>query len=334
MSVESIIKEQVSEIANKTHIAPEIDDSKLNKAVEAIANGIDPDTIVAIADTTLRGNAGEGIVFTGDTLYIKKAFSDPIAVLYENIFKAEYRCYETRTKMDKVKTIEEVVLYDNDENELIQIDTPSIHKNELADMLNEILSEGDIQGSYMTSQQKLSLEDMPPEVKKTYVKVVCNYAYADDEVITPDEYSELTKLIARSEVQTETRVDLRAYMINANSVESTDKLITYLKENVDESTYPDLCKALMKEVLYIHHKKEDAENWQQDTFILDKGGIHLTQVALHVVLSVNYLSIWQRRGMGGLLDSTNLMSILAAGGLPPAPKTEDRSTLDPLVGGP
>mgnify|MGYP006293601049 CR=1 FL=1 len=66
----------------------------------------------------------------------------------------------------------------------------------------------------------------------------------------------------------------------------------------------------------------------------EKGGIHLTQVALHVVLSVNYLSIWQRRGMGGLLDSTNLMSILAAGGLPPAPKTEDRSTLDPLVGGP
>ena len=68
--------------------------------------------------------------------------------------------------------------------------------------------------------------------------------------------------------------------------------------------------------------------------IVEKGGIHLTQVALHVVLSVNYLSIWQRRGMGGLLDSTNLMSILAAGGLPPAPKTEDRSTLDPLVGGP
>lgn len=31
---------------------------------------------------------------------------------------------------------------------------------------------------------------------------------------------------------------------------------------------------------------------------------------------------------------TNLMSILAAGGLPPAPKTENHSTLDPLVGGP
>jgi hypothetical protein len=71
VSVESYIKENVSELRGKVFVAPEIPEKKLNKAISAIANEVDPDYVVAVADTSLFGNTKEGCVFLGDSVHIR-----------------------------------------------------------------------------------------------------------------------------------------------------------------------------------------------------------------------------------------------------------------------
>lgn len=57
MSVENYIKENVSLIGDRVYIAPDIPEKKLNNAILSIAEGVNPQYVLAIVDSTLFGSA-------------------------------------------------------------------------------------------------------------------------------------------------------------------------------------------------------------------------------------------------------------------------------------
>ena len=77
MSVENYIKENVSIVGEKVFIAPNIPEKKLNNAISSIAEGVNPEYVLAIVDTTLFGSAKEGIVFLGDRLFVRDILEKP-----------------------------------------------------------------------------------------------------------------------------------------------------------------------------------------------------------------------------------------------------------------
>ena len=108
MSAEKYIKENVNRLAtdlSKVYRTPDISEKKLNGAISAMAPGLNPDYVLAIADTTLFGGAREGCLFTGDALYIHSIASKAFSVKFGDIASAEYQCSE-KTKDNGLKKVQ------------------------------------------------------------------------------------------------------------------------------------------------------------------------------------------------------------------------------------
>ncbi|MFD3447110.1 hypothetical protein ACFDTO_21145 [Microbacteriaceae bacterium 4G12] len=90
MSVENYIKSNIANICEKAYVVPEIPEKKLNNAISAIAPSANPEYVLGIADSTLFGSAKEGIVFTGDAMYMRYMLQEKQEYKFENIRKAEF----------------------------------------------------------------------------------------------------------------------------------------------------------------------------------------------------------------------------------------------------
>lgn len=73
MNIEKLIKDNVSKLScsvSKIYVSPNIPEKKLNNAIEHIAQGVEPNYVLALIDTTLFGSGKEGFVFIGDRVFI------------------------------------------------------------------------------------------------------------------------------------------------------------------------------------------------------------------------------------------------------------------------
>src|SRR6056297_3299240 len=91
MFIQMYIKEEAKKICEKVYLAPEIPDNKLDGAISKMAPGLNPDYVIAIADTTVFGGAGEGCMFTGECLYVHSIASDKLKVEFSQIDKVDYQ---------------------------------------------------------------------------------------------------------------------------------------------------------------------------------------------------------------------------------------------------
>ena len=268
MSVESYIKEQVSELSGKVYIAPEIPEKKLNNAISAIANEVEPEYILAVADTSLFGNAKEGCVFVGDAVYLRGMMEKPKIFKYETIIKAEYICTENVKDNGKIDKKEEVVLhFDNDETESLTSSLNAINSEKFALLINGIIAQSGNEKEFVTTSQTLPLAMMDEGIKAAYVKLICNFSYWDDNEINSKEYAEITSLIARIELDSKKRVELRHYMCDINLIEETDNLLSYLQEYVPEGSFDIVKKSLIKDILYIFRLNNESSLWTGNSFI-------------------------------------------------------------------
>ena len=72
MNVESIIKENAMKLksnVSNVYISPDIPVKKLNNAIAAYGEGVQPGYVLALVDTTIFGSAKEGILLLGDRFY-------------------------------------------------------------------------------------------------------------------------------------------------------------------------------------------------------------------------------------------------------------------------
>ena len=184
MSVENYIKENVSIVGEKVFIAPNIPEKKLNNAISSIAEGVNPEYVLAIVDTTLFGSAKEGIVFLGDRLFVRDILEKPSIFNFFDISKAEYVCEESTKDNGKIIRTEKVILKLNDGTEQkLSLPSVGIKFEEFANFINGIINEGGEEKIFETTSQILPLSDMDDEIKSAYLKIICNYAYSDDDVI-------------------------------------------------------------------------------------------------------------------------------------------------------
>lgn len=268
MSVENYIKVNVASICDKVYIAPEIPDKKLNNAISVIAPSVDPEYILAIADSTLFGSAKEGIVFTGEGIYLKYLLQEKQEYKFENLVKASFEVTKETKNNGKIEEKKHIYLHLNDERivELSQ-NMFGINYENLTNLINGIINEAGEEKEYVTTSQKLPLEAMDNGIKDAYIKIICNFAYSDDEIIDSKEYAEIISLIVRINYTSENRLKIRSYMCDNSEIEETDSLIRYINENVPEGSLDIIKKSLIKDILYIYKINNEINNWKENEFI-------------------------------------------------------------------
>lgn len=256
MSIEVYIKNNAKELCDRVYIAPNIVDKKLNNAIESIAKGEDPDYVVAIIDTTLFGSAREGCVIFGDKMYIRPMLGKSVVHKFKYIEEAEYVREEVDKKNDKVEVKEKIILhYENGTRQIIE-GLNGVRYNEFSIFINEIVSQVKEGKELKSTLQVLPLANMNEDIKVAYMKLICNFAYNDSNIIRPQEYAEIIYLMVRVGIENDASLEIRRYMNNIRDKEENDDLIKYLSLNLPECIYEILKKSIMKDMLYIKRVKE------------------------------------------------------------------------------
>lgn len=288
MSVENYIKEKVSLLGDKVYIAPDIPEKKLNNAILSIAEGVNPQYVLAIIDTTLFGSAKEGILFLGDRLFVRNTFEKTTVFNFSDIFEAEYVFEEITKDNGKVVKNEKVLLKLNDgTKQKLSLPSIGIKFEEFANFINGIINEGGEEKVFETTSQTLPLSDMDDGVKSAYIKIICNYAYSDDDVIDAKEYAEIVSLIVRIDYNAKDRLSLRSYMCDKDNIEDTKSLIDYLSANVPDGCSDIVKKSLMKDIIYIYKLKNDMDKWKNDRFIVElQNELNINDEQIELIISV------------------------------------------------
>ncbi len=267
MSVESYIKENVSDLCAKVYIVPEIPEKMLNNAISGIAPGVNHEYVLAIADSSILVNGKNGCLFTGDSVYIRGMLEKPQSFKFETITSAEYKSIRKVKDNGKVDIKEEVILHQVDDVETsLTASLANINCKEFANLINGIIEASGEDKTFETTSQMMPLESMNSEIKKAYLKIICNFAASDDDIIDSQEYSEILSLIVRIELDSLDRLELRNYIYQTDNKEENDDLVKYLEENVPEGSFEIIKKSLLKDMIYLYRIKNEYECWPQNKF--------------------------------------------------------------------
>ena len=270
MSIETFIKGQVKNLCSKVYIAPDIPDKKLNGGITGITSGeVNPDYVLAIADTSLFGSGKEGCLFTGENVYIKGLARSKIEIKLSDIESTQYLVDVTTKDNGKIVEKEKLILImkDGEEKDLSN-DLIGIKLKELSEMFNEITNMGTNGVEFVNSSQSMPISMMDPEVKKSYLKILCNFTYSDDNMIDPQEYAEITSLMVRIEISSEDRIEIRNYMLNQNFMISNEEFLNILDENLTKDQFETIKKSLIKDILYINRKTNKEQKWKDNQYIV------------------------------------------------------------------
>lgn len=273
MNIEKLIKDEVEKIqtsGGKVYVSPDIPEKKLNGALSAIAyNEVDAEYVLAIFDTSLFGSGKAGCVFLGDRVYFNNSGRKE-TILFEEISEVTSERHVKTDEQGNEKAWYEYTLVKKDgtQENITELFAYS-EKNEFAKLFNRIAESGKEEGvEFESTNQVCPLAMMEDEIKLGYLKLICNYAYADDDEIDPVEYSEIMTLVVINEIGKEQRLLLRGYMAGSTERKSDDELIADLTEHVEKGSLDALKMSVMKDVLNLWRKKSQVQDWNADENIV------------------------------------------------------------------
>lgn len=270
MSVENYIKNNIKNLGDKVYVMPEIPEKKINSAIKSIAPSVNPEYVLALIDSTLFGSAKEGLVFTGEGMYKKYSFEEREEYRFENIIKAEYQVTNIEKDNGKIEEKEHIFLHMDDDSkvELSSCYMMNVNYEELVKLINGIIEEAGEDKQYVTTSQMVPLASMDNDIKDAYMKIICNFAYSEDNEIDAKEYAEIISLMVRIDYNSNNRLELRSYMCDFSKIENTDDLVQYLNNNVPEGSLEVVRKSLIKDIIYIYKIKNDISNWKGNRIIV------------------------------------------------------------------
>ncbi|GEK90994.1 hypothetical protein [Alkalibacterium kapii] len=270
MSVEMYIKEKVKKISEKVYIAPDIPKKKLNAALKSMAPDLNPNYVVAIIDTSIFGGGKDGGVITGEMLYLHPFVSDTFVLQFSDIVKATYETNEIVKDNGKVKLEESLkVEYKNGKIRDVTQYTIGMENEHLKELINGIIDEAGEEGEFVSTSQATPLSMMDESIKIDYIKIMCNFAYGDDELIDASEYAEILSLMVRIELDVPSRLFIRKYMLESKDHEVNQDIIERLREKIDEGSFELVKKSLMKDIIYLLRSKDRNLSWQDNEFIVN-----------------------------------------------------------------
>ncbi len=268
MSLERFIKENVKELCDKVYISPDIPEKKLNAAIKSMASNVNPDYVLAIIDTTVFGGAKDGGLFTGKTFYIHSFASDTYEIHFENLKSVEYseEIIETNNGKTETKVKVTVNFKDGSTNDISSLIVGMRYK-ELVDFLNKLTEEAEGIDEFIMTSQITPLSTMDESVKADYIKLLCNFAYSDDQVIDSKEYAEIMSLIVRIEMKSVARLSIRAYMLEGDFHEVNQLILSRIKATTGDERYELIKKSVIKDIIYLLRSKDKTCNWNENEFI-------------------------------------------------------------------
>lgn len=220
-------------------ITPDIPEKVLINASVSIAEGIDPNTIIALIDTSLMSNGKSGVVFTGAEMYLKTTFDSVKKIPFENIKSAEYD--SDRTINNKRKVIEYhrvIVSYGNGEDiefSSEQFDSDLPYKL-IAKLLNDFNKRVD---NISSKNQVVQISQMSSEILELYFRIVIAYLKDDDGIIDSREYKELISLMTKIKVSKQLANDLRKYRFEDKEDLTIEELIDQLKNQTNKDNFSE-----------------------------------------------------------------------------------------------
>ncbi len=270
MSIYAVVKENLPKVGDQVLISPEIPEKKINNAIAAMATDATPENILGIIDTTLFKSAKEGAVITGDSFYFRELFEKTKIFKWADIARADYTKEEIVKDNGKKETKEKLTLCGTDSGTLLEITSMFCVKlDELANLINGILKDGKEAG-FEGKANNLPLADLSEAVKSAYLKILCNFALADDGLIDPKEYVEIMCLLVRIGLESEQRIALRSYMNGGSDTSQTDALIEEISGQTPEVSLDVLQKSLIKDLIYLHRvKSPKTASYKENSFITD-----------------------------------------------------------------
>jgi len=270
MTIEQYIKIQAANLHKRVYIAPDIADNKMNGGINGITSGeIDPDHVLAIVDTSILGNGREGCLFTGEYIYIKRIARNKIGLKLSDIRDVEYSVESTTKRNGKIVEEEKLILTMEDgEEKDIGSDLNGINVSQLSEMLKEIINMAAEGVEFTSSSQSMPLSMMAPEVKKSYLKLLCNFSYSNDNLIDSQEYEEVTSLMVRIDIDSDDRIEIRNYIFNPDTRIDNSELLNILKEGLSQDQFETIKKSLIKDTLYISRKINKEESWKDNQYII------------------------------------------------------------------
>lgn len=257
--------EYIKSLLNETHltdimITPDIPEKNLINASVSIAEGIDPNTIIALIDTSLMSNGKSGVVFTGAEMYLKTTFDSVKKIPFENIISAEYD--SDRTINNKGKVIEYhrvIVSYENGEDiefSSEQFDSDLPYKL-IAKLLNDFNKRVD---NISSKNQVVQISQMSPEILELYFRIVIAYLKDDDGIIDSKEYKELIGLMTKIKVSKQLANDLRKYRFEDREELTIEELIDQLKTQTNKDNFSEAAveQTLAMDIIGMNSDKLDS----------------------------------------------------------------------------
>lgn len=266
MNIAQFLKENASNlIGSDVQIAPNISEKKLNSAIKSYANGVIPEHVILLHDSTLLKNAKDGLLFLGDCFYFKPMFEKPIVVPYKDLLEIRID-REKIVKGDKEKEQLHVVLTTESTTHILTNKLHDYSVEKFVKLIEGIIALKETQ-EFENVSQITPLADMSESYKLSYLKVLANFTMSDDGKVDAKEYSELMSLVTRIHLSSEYRLKLRAYIGSVKDQEETMFLIGKLKEKSISIDFSIVQKSLFKDLLYLYKLKNSLPTWEENKFL-------------------------------------------------------------------
>ncbi|WP_241965700.1 zinc ribbon domain-containing protein, partial [Staphylococcus simulans] len=224
---------------NNINVRPDIPEKKLVNASVSIAENTDPNTIIALIDTSILSNGKAGVVFTGNEIFIKQGFEQSQKVPFKNLQNADYDSETSISNKGKVFEYQKVTVnYQNGES--IILSSQKYGKDIPYKFLAKFFAEFDSNVDEVVSKnQVVQLSQMNPEIIKLYFRIIIAYLKDDDGIIDSREYKELVSLMTKVKVTKAIAKELREYRFDNKEVYSIEELIDELKSAVNNADYSE-----------------------------------------------------------------------------------------------
>ncbi|MCD8761835.1 hypothetical protein RTF36_07015 [Mammaliicoccus sciuri] len=269
---------------SKVHIAPDISEKVLTNAVKSTKELIEKEYYLGIIDTSLMGSGKEGIYLSGEKIVIKELMEQPHEIYFKDI---EGITTQNRVKKEKNYDYNIIKLKNGSSYSISEMLSNYINANLFEEFIDQIIELNE-ENDFIETNQIIPLEDLDEEIKTIYVKILCNYAYSNDNIIDSSEYADIVSFIARINMDSEHRVELRSYMSDVNMVEDTFELVEQLSERCGNIDFGIIKMSLLKDLIALYAIEHGEEELIQDKFILTMADeLDINSNELHVFLDTH-----------------------------------------------
>lgn len=264
MNLENLIKEQAVHLKSTRRnidIAPDIPEEILKKWEKKYSNILEDEIrdYVLVMSYTSTGN----FALTGDAIYYDNFLQGEMQILkyvdIADVLSKPGGLFSPDQVLVKMKTGDELYL---------DACIDGIHVEKFAEIFAEIIKCAK-QQILTVSRQTIPLYEISDRLKLLYLKVLCNYAYIDNDIIDSQAYNAISRFSVRMEIVSETRNALRNYMNEIEQRQKTGYLIAIIKQIIgNESGQWDAFRySLLQDVIYIHDLHDSRKTWREDGFI-------------------------------------------------------------------